>query len=245
MEKLSELPPQQLLVLGLLMVLLTTGGFYFLAITPVEESIQANKGKYNRLSQEYKKLEQFHQPGKLEELKEAEEREKARIEENKTLLPSQAELPGFIRSIKADADSVDLVIHKFEVGETIEEDYYNKIPIEVRAVGSFNQLISFLKTISSPSKRTVNVKDLNIQRLEAEGETLKAMVAESEEITIPEKVKSSPGGRNSPEQKRYISIIETEERNKNSYVDAKFTIHAFSYTGKLADRSKKKKKKKR
>jgi len=239
MERLSDIPPQQLLVLGLLVILLTTGGFYFLAITPLEEGINGNKIKYSKLSQEYKKLEQFHQPGKLEELKEAEEREKARIEENKTLLPSQAELPGFIRSIKADADSVDLVIHKFEVGETMEEDYYNRIPIDVKAVGSFNQLIAFLKTISSPSKRTVNVKDMFIKHLDMEGEALKAMVSESEDITVAEAVQGRDTRGTTPEQKRYMAILREEERNKHSYVEAKFTIHAFSYTGKMADRSKK------
>ena len=72
----------------------------------------------------------------------------------------QAELPGFIRSIKADADSVDLVIHKFEVGETLEEDYYNRIPIEVH-VGSFGQLVAFMKL--SPPPKDVNVKDLAIK----------------------------------------------------------------------------------
>ena len=238
MERLSDIPPQQLLVLGLLVILLTTGGFYFLAITPLEESINSSKVSYSKLSQDYKKLEQFHQPGKLEELKEAEEREKARIEENRTLLPSEAELPGFIRSIKADADSVDLVIHKFEVGEVIEEDYYNRIPIEVRAVGSFNQLISFMKTISSPSKRTVNVRDLEIKRLEMQGEALKAMVSESEDIDVPDPTAKTNRGT-SPEQKRYLAIKKEEEKNKHSYVDAKFTIHAFSYTGKMADKSKK------
>ena len=243
MERLSDIPPQQLLVLGLLVILLTTGGFYFLAITPLEEDIQGNQNKFNRLSQEYKKLEQFHQPGKLEELKDSEEREKERIEENKTLLPSEAELPGFIRSIKADADSVDLVIHKFEVGETLEEDYYNRIPIEVRAVGSFGQLIAFMKTISSPSKRTVNVKDLAIKRLQMEGEALKSMVAETEDIVMEEKQVRSSGAA-SPEQKRYLAILSEENKNKNSYVDATFTIHAFSYTGKMADKSKKKRRRK-
>ena len=241
MERLSDIPPQQLLVLGLLVILLTTGGFYFLAITPLEESITSSKIGYSKLSQDYKKLEQFHQPGKLEELKEAEEREKARIEENKTLLPSKNELPGFIRSIKADADSVDLVIHKFEVGEVIEEDYYNRIPIEVRAVGSFNQLIAFMKTISSPSKRTVNVRDLEIKRLNMEGDALKAMVSESEDIVLadPREFRKNNRGT-SPEQKRYMAIRSEEERNKYSYVDSKFTIHAFTYTGKMANKSRKK-----
>lgn len=234
MEKLSDIPPQQLLVLGLLVILLTTGGFYFLAITPLEEGINADKSRYNKLSQEYKKLEQFHQPGKLEELKEAEEREKARIEENRTLLPSEAELPEFIRSIKADADSVDLVIHKFEVGETEIEDYYNRIPIEVRAIGSFHQLIAFLKTISSPAKRTVNVKEMIINKLDAQGELLKSMVSESEEIIILAPLKKRGGRTATPEQKRYMEIIKEEDKNKHSYVDAEFTIYAFSYTGKMA-----------
>ncbi len=234
MDRLSDIPPQQQLVLGLLMILLMTGGFYFLAIAPLEEGIQGNKGKYARLSQEYKKLEQFHQPGKMEELKASEEREKERIEENKTLLPSKAELPGFIRSIKDDADSVNLVIHKFEMGEPEQEDYYNRIPIDVRAVGSFHQLIAFLKTIAAPSKRTVNVKDLHLTRLEAKGDRLKSMVAESEDIQASDSLARMAGKATTPEQKRYYAILEEEESNRYSYVDARFTIYAFSYTGEIA-----------
>jgi len=230
-DRLSDIPVQQQLVLGLLLVLLMAGGFYFLAITPLEESIASSQGRYRNFAQEYKKLEQYKQAGKMEELLEAEEREKAKIEENKTLLPTEAELPEFIQGIKVDADSVDLVIHKFEVGTEVIEDYYKKIPIDVRAVGTFNQLISFFKTISAPSKRTVNIKDIKIERLELSGSKLKSMVSDNEILDSIDSQKNRARNAKTPEQKRYLSILELAQKNKRSYVDANFTIFAFSYTG--------------
>jgi Tfp pilus assembly protein PilO len=231
MDKISDIPVQQQVVIILVFMLLLAGGFYFVSIAPTEESINSATGKYNTLAQEYNKLAEFKQEGMLEKLEAEEETEEQKIEQNRRMLPSDAELPSFIESIKADADASDLVIQRFEIGETEHADFYKKIPIEVRALGTFPRLIDFFRILAAPSKRTVNIHNITVVRLSpgsAEYDNLagikKGRYGKDERTTTA----------TTPEQKRYMKVLEIEEKNARAFVDASFTVYAFSYTGKMA-----------
>lgn len=231
MDKISDIPVEQQVVIILMFMLLLAGGFYFVSISPTEASINSLEGKYNTLAQEYNKLAEFKQEGMLEKLEAEEETEEQKIEQNRRMLPSDAELPSFIESIKADADASKLVIQRFEIGETEYADFYKKIPIEVRALGTFPRLIDFFRILSAPSKRTVNIHDITIVRLSPGG---------SEYENLAGKKKGRYGRdeptttATTPEQKRYMKVLEVEEKNARAFIDASFTVYAFSYTGEVA-----------
>ena len=233
MDKISDIPVQQQVVIILVFMLLLAGGFYFVSISPTEESISSAEGKYNTLAQEYNKLAEFKQEGMLEKLEAEEETEQQKIEQNRRMLPSDSELPSFIESIKADADASKLVIQRFEIGETEVADYYKKIPIEVRALGTFPRLIDFFRILSAPSKRTVNIHDITIVQLPPGG-------AEYDNLAGANRKGGRYGGKEptstaaTPEQKRYMKVLEIEEKNSKAFIDASFTVYAFSYTGEVA-----------
>ena len=232
MDKISDIPVKQQVVIILMFMLLLAGGFYFVSIAPTEAAINSSEGTYNTLAQEYNKLAEFKQEGMLEKLEAEEEMEKQKIEQNRRMLPSDAELPSFIESIKADADASKLVIQRFEIGETEFADFYKKIPIEVRALGTFPRLTNFFRILSAPSKRTVNIHDITIMRLAPGG---------SEYENLAGNKKRGRYGRaeptitaTTPEQKRYMKVLEVEEKNARAFIDASFTVYAFSYTGEMA-----------
>lgn len=243
MDKFGELPIQQRLLIIVIAMLLMAGLVYFLLITDMEAALAKATAEYNKFNKEHQELAKYQESGQLEKLREEEQAERAKIEENKKLLPTEDELPNFIQSIKSDADTVTLDIQKFEVDERQLEDYYTKIPIKVEAVGTFPNLVAFFKTLASPSKRITNVKDLEVKALDFNITKLKNVLGQRSDAMreIEGQELSVEDASRSPEFQRYIKLKQYEALYAQALVEAKFTVYAFTYTGKLMPESEKKK----
>jgi type IV pilus assembly protein PilO len=237
MDRLLELPLQQKLLILIAVMLLIAAGGYFLYIADAQDKLAARKAAYARAAQEHTRLAEFKQKEKLESLIAEEAEENLKIEENKQMLPTEDELPQFIQSIKSDADTVNLEIHRFEVGDRQFRDYYARIPVQVRAVGTFAQIAGFLKTLAAPSKRIVNVADMKLKRLHMDLLSLRTLLGDSDVIRELTDLQLK-GANKSGEIQRYIKIQTAEVLNSRSLINAEFTIYAFSYTGQLAPQAK-------
>lgn len=242
MEKFLEIPIQQKLLLLAVLMLLLAGGVYFFGVSPIQDEIQSERSRYNKAAQEHKRLAQYKESETIKKLAEEEAAQLALIEENKKLLPTEDELPQFIQSIKSDADTVNLDIQRFEVGQRELQDYYTKIPIFVKVVGTYPQVIGFLKTLAAPSKRIVNVKDLRIKKVPLKMKQLEDLLGQQSdamrEIKGDDKQKREAS---SPEMRRLEKLKQYEALNSRSLVEGNFTVYTFSYTGTLAPQDKKKK----
>lgn len=236
MERFSEIPSQQKAVLLVLLMLLMAGGLYFTVLSPQEQRISSFRAQYTQLSQEHEQLAQYKKRDMLEKLQQEEKDEAQRIAENRKMLPSKAELPQFIHSIKSDADSVSLTIHRFEVRKTEIKDYYARIPIDVRAIGTYPQLIAFFKTLAAPSKRIVNIKDIEVNDIPADDTMLRDLLGDTDELrALDEATDLAPDDvPSSEEHARYLKLLRYEALNSQAFIDAKFKVYAFSYTGRLA-----------
>ena len=243
MDRFQAIPLQQKLLAAVVALLLLAGGVYFLGISPLEDGIGGIKAKHNKLAQEHQKLAQYKQKEKLAKLQEEEEAEIAKIDENKNLLPTEDQLPEFIQSIKSDADVAGLEILRFELGERELEDYYSRIPVKIKVVGTSLQLITFLKTLAAPNKRIVNIADLNIKKLSSDLSKMRAFLGETDEVRALRSIR--PDRTLTPQEERAYKIAEYEAASKLSLINASFTAYAFSYTGQPAPTGNKKKRKRR
>jgi Tfp pilus assembly protein PilO len=249
MDKLGDIPIQQQIVLVVLIMLLVAGGFYFLVIADTEAQITGAQVKYNKLSADYQKLAKASSDEELEMLKKQEEEQKEKIKRNRDRLPTGTEIPNVIKSIQDDATLAKLSIQKFDIGSEEMEDYYKKVPLKIRAIGTFEQLLKFFQVITSSNKRAVNIKDISVKRMVPDKET-KALLGESMSAK-DDLMKDRRNTASSTEDLRYLKLLEMAEQNERGYVEARFTIYAFSYTGQplspadRRERDKKKKKKKK
>jgi len=246
MEKLGDIPIQQQIVLVVLIMLLVAGGFYFLVIADTEAQIAGAQVKYNKLSADYQKLAKASSDEELEMLKRQEEEQKEKIKRNRDRLPTGTEIPSVIKSIQDDAKLAKLSIQKFEIGTEEKEDYYKKVPLDIRAIGTFEQLLKFFQVITSSNKRAVNIKDITVKRMVPDKDT-KVLLGENVAMK-DDLMKDRRNTATTKEDLRYLKLLEMAEQNERGYVDAQFTIYAFSYTGQplsQADRRERKKKKKK
>lgn len=242
MERFDTLPLQQKLLLLTGVLLIVAGAAYFFGISPLEGGINSAKGKQKKLSQDHQALAQYRQKEKLAKLDEEEQGEIAKIEDNKKQLPTEDQLPEFIQSIKSDADVAGLEIMKFDLGNRELEDYYARVPVNIRVVGTSLQLITFLKTLAAPNRRIINVTDLRINRISGQAAKLQTMLGETDEIRA---LRSLSATRSlTPQEARALKIVEYEASSKLALIQADFTAYAFSYTGEPAPANAKKKRKK-
>lgn len=243
MDRFDALPLQQKLLLLTGVLLMVAGAVYFFAISPLEGGINSAKGKQKKLSQDHQALAQYRQKEKLAKLDEEEQSEIAKIDDNKKQLPSEDQLPEFIQSIKSDADVAGLEIMKFDVADRELEDYYARVPVNIRVVGTSLQLITFLKTLAAPNRRIVNVADLRINRVAAQSTKLQSLLGETDEVRALRNLSKSR--TLTPQEARALKIVEYEANSKLAFIQAEFTAYAFSYTGEPLPESAKLKRKAR
>lgn len=234
MDKFLSLPLYQRFAAVVTFMLLFGAGYYFLVIADASDKIVAEQGKTKRIQMEYNSLSAYKDREKRDRLQREFEEEERKIAENKKMLPTEEEIPGFIISIKADADLAGLEILRFETKSTEEEDYYKRIPIEMEVRGDFHQLVKFFKTLAAPKKRIVNISDLDIERLPLNLKDIKKEMGQStaqqwEEMSIESK--KNDKGNVSLQEARLRNLRDWEEANGLSLFKATFIANAFSYTG--------------
>lgn len=240
MDRFDALPLQQKLLLLTGILLMVAGAAWFFGISPLEAKVGGAKGKQKKLSQDHQALAQYRQKEKLAKLDEEEQNEIAKIEENKKQLPTEDQLPEFIQSIKSDADVAGLEIMKFDVGNRELEDYYARVPVSIRVIGTSQQLITFLKTLAEPNRRIVNVANLRISRISSNNTKLQTLIGETDEMRALRNLAKTRAL--TPQESRALKIVEYEANSKLALIQADFTAYAFSYTGEPAPADSKKKK---
>ena len=214
MDKLKMLTPQHKLIIGVAFLGVVAGLFYYLVIMSLDDKIGAQKGQYTQAQNELKQFKDFRGEVEIAELRESYAQVIKKIEENKKIIPDKDNLPGLMSGLETDALEAGLVVISKEQRNVEFEDYYYGIPIKFEVHGSYLQLMKFLKLISEPGKRLVNVKQLDV------------------------KLAKKKQGKKKGEQSPFMSSgkVATPESN----LVASFIVEGFTYTGEKAGRKKKK-----
>ncbi len=231
MDRFLQLPlPQRVLVVGILVAVIGAG-VYFLLLSPISEGISRQARQYKSLMGEYAKLKEYDSP----EFKENLDRERAEAvmkrAEYAKMLPPERELPDLISSIKADADASGLVMVRFapgggRQGEEVGQGYRG-LPFSIEVLGTTHQLIAFFQSLAAPSKRIVNVKDLELRVVPpAQVERTAGDVGALRILLERER------SRGLTTTERYAkAVLLFSEVAERSVIQARFTAMAYVYTG--------------
>lgn len=246
MEQFEALPTPQKLLIAFLLLALTGGGFYFLMISDAEAAITAAKSKVRKAEGNIAKLKKY-ESGELMRALEAEEAElQEQLAANKALLPEEEKLPALITSIKRQADERGLKINLFKKRDRFPDDYVDIIPVEMEVEGSFPVVVSFFEALAQPGMRMMTVSGLDMESLD-----VKSIM---DERRVEEQTSMIPGtgvGVGTKVEKKNLSPTELFLAKLDNYeaavdrmrVKAKFTVNAYSYTGKLLTAEQRKKRK--
>jgi Tfp pilus assembly protein PilO len=246
MERFEALPTPQKLLIGFLIIALAGGGFYFIMISDAEAAITGAKSRVRKSETQIAQLKKY-ESGELFRALEAEEAElQEQLAANKALLPEEEKLPALITSIKRQADERGLKIHLFKKRPRFPDDYVDIIPVEMEVEGSFPVVVSFFEALAQPGMRMMTVSGLDMESLD-----VKSII---DERRVGEQTSMIPGTGISSGQKIdkknmtptehfLMKLDDYEAAVDRMRVKAKFTVNAYSYTGKLMTAAQRKKRK--
>jgi Tfp pilus assembly protein PilO len=222
MEQLKKLPPQYKLLIGIGFLGFVAGAFYYLVIMELDAKIHQTRGGLLTTQKELDTFKDFRGEIEIAELREQYAQVIKRIEENKKIIPDKEMLPQLMSGLESDAMEAGLVVVSKEQKSRVAEDFYIRTPILFEITGSYLNLVRFLKLISQPGKRLVNVGSVDIKVLKT---------------------------KRSQRQKKDASPFTDSGRvaAAESEISATFVVEGFTYTGGdsggggKADKKKKKK----
>lgn len=126
--------------------------FYYL---PSKAKINHIKEDIKKLELEIAKLESFVKREKIIE-SEVEKRKKF-LDEIKSILPTEREIPQLLKNVSELAKKHNLEILRFTPRQEERKDYYNIIPFDMELKGYFYDIIKFLNEVESlPRLVTLN-----------------------------------------------------------------------------------------
>lgn len=232
MEKFNKLPfPQKVAVLIGAMVALA-GLFYYSMLLPLDEQADEARGTQSRLEGEVKKLKKETEEYKDVDFKKETDKlneEKAHFEQ---LLPPREELVQFITGLSELAKAAGLTLIKFEKREAVEQHYYLEVPIEMKVLGTFRELIGFFRAVADKDRRVINIRGLDIKTTPINIIPILYKYAQQRLARYPPGTKLKPL---SLTQKFMWRVRAFEEVIASGLdLDATFVAHVFVYTGKKA-----------
>jgi len=205
MDKLKKLQPQYKILMAIGGLGLFAAGFYYLLIMGIDDEITQQKTAYSSIMTELEQFKDFRGEIEIAELREQYAQVIKKIEENKRIIPVEERLPELMSGLVSDALEAGLTVLSKEPDEYLEEQFYYRIPITFEVTGSYLGLVKFLKLITEPNKRLVNVGQLDLK-----------VLASRKSDRVESKSPFGGGGG--------VTSIESE-------TIAKLTIEGFTYTG--------------
>ena len=168
-EKFLAVPTSQKVALLVVLMGGIGAAWYFVFFEETMNGIAAETRKTPQLNEERQALKI-----KLEKLAEAEKRItelKAKRAEMQQRLPEDAEIADLLNRIHQQAKYVGLDIALFKRGETVAEQLYARIPVQMVLKGTFAQITQFFYSLGKLT-RLVNVEDISlaVQKREPQGE---------------------------------------------------------------------------
>lgn len=157
-----------LIVFGLIL----GGGYWFFvkdqyaALEKVEQEEQELRERYENKAYRVANLEVFKA-----QMVEMEETFGALVRQ----LPSETEVPGLLEDITNTALGNGLDLQEVKLQGEQKRDFYSELPINIRVVGSYHELASFVSSVAG-LPRIVTLHDLRITPVSGDGDQLNMQV---------------------------------------------------------------------
>jgi type IV pilus assembly protein PilO len=159
-ERFSKLPTQQKILAFVLIGAFIGAVFYFMFYSDLTDEegkletriqqLEAEKASYEQKKRQYLAFR-----GEVSKLLETQK-------ELLKVLPTKAEIHSLLRSVHAQGELSGLNILSFEPQAEVKEQYYARIPVNLRISGTFHQIYKFFYSVGQ-LKRIVNIKNLSME----------------------------------------------------------------------------------
>ncbi len=149
--------------------------YYYLYHAPLAEELEGLQSQHTQL------VAQLQEAQKRKATYEKDLRKRDELKKTYALqlkaLPPKAEIASFLNKLNEQAELVGLDILSVKPKEEEPEDYYARIPVELKLKGGFHQLAKFFYLVGSLN-RIINIEDirLKVAEVEEQGVQLEAQV---------------------------------------------------------------------
>ncbi len=191
----SSLPLAGKLFILVVLLGVVSAIYYFAFHMQLAEQIEGARAQYVQLQQQQQEAEQRQQQylRLVQELAGREALDRA----NKRVLPAQAEIAAFLQDLNRIAELSGLQMSSVQPRPEMREEYYTKIPVKLRFVGSFHQLAKFFYNVSH-LERVISMENIELTHPRVtEGEILLDVDVMATTYRLPEDggaAPAAPGG---------------------------------------------------
>ena len=161
--KFNNVPPTQRVVVLVLLIAGLSVVFYMLLLDPVLQDIDKQDKRLSQLNEQVETQKQ--QIDKMAEIEATLARIQRQLRDAKDKLPEKAEIPRLLRDIYNQAKTAGLEIVSFKRMPDSEQQYYTEIPVEMRFVGSYDELANFFYYVGRMD-RIVNSSQIQLKRVD-------------------------------------------------------------------------------
>lgn len=149
---------QQYLLLGLMGLAVAAGWWYYL-YSPARVRRDQLFGQVAQLQQDLFQKKRIAK--ELPKLEAARDQLKGELEQALRRLPEEKEIPNLLTQINRLGQDAGLTFSLFKPGKPTEDEFYTRVPIQIRAAGTYHALGRFFEELGR-MERIVNITDLKL-----------------------------------------------------------------------------------
>jgi type IV pilus assembly protein PilO len=149
-------------------VLLLAGVVFFIELLPIVKENQADAIVLKARQAEVARLTPYKT--KLADLNAQTEALKIKMEEQRKVVPDEAEVPSLITLVAGEAAASGVEVRRYTPRDTTSKEYYVEVPIDIDVDGPYYSVLNFfdrLKDHPPKLQRIVNVSKLTMGALKA------------------------------------------------------------------------------
>ncbi|MEI8255745.1 MAG: type 4a pilus biogenesis protein PilO, partial [Deltaproteobacteria bacterium] len=133
------------------------GLYYLMLYSPLSDQMASEQGRSHAVAASIRTV-RADERGYNDDVAEL-ERSRVHSRDLQRILPDSADIPGFMRSINALAESSGLRITLIEPVEEHAEEYFVRVPVRLQVEGSYLSLARFFRSVSQ-LPRVINMENI-------------------------------------------------------------------------------------
>lgn len=163
------------ILVGILVLVLFTALLYGTQLTRIKNQNTQIESLKQQLVQKHKQSVSL--PLYVEQMKEIQRR----FDVVSKQLPNETEIPALLTDISQAGIDNGLEFKRFQPKPHVQQDFFVKVPIQIKAVGSYHELAKFISDIAN-FQRIVNIGNFNITRDKRSEQNVATRLSEEPEL---------------------------------------------------------------